>query len=173
MLLSRFMTQMSCDPFSDLRPSWDSRGWFGRDLTRRQGRVLSRPRLPRPFVDANILLGRRVPGEVFVHAVAHERLPGSLIAESLQRLFNGQQKSLAAVIGELEAGSLAGARIPGFNGVVESASGTHDGNGSVFETVNLIQAARLVFRRHEEHVTAGFNFVRNRIVISDLDRDLL
>ena len=43
------------------------------------------------------------------------------------------------------------------------------GHCSIFQTIDLIQAARLVSRRHQKHIGASFNLVRDGIVISHLD----
>jgi len=40
----------------------------------------------------------------------------------------------------------------------------HDGDGAVFQAVDLIQAAGLVARGHEEHIRSGFNFVGDGVV---------
>ena len=100
-------------------------------------------------------------------------MPRSLIAKGLQRSFDGKEQGLTTVLVKLETGSLPGAGVPGFDGVVEPAGGAHDGHGSVFQTVNLVQTARLVARGHQEHVGARLDFVRDHIVVRDLDRDLL
>src|SRR5882724_5337375 len=84
------------------------------------------PSLPYPFVNANVLPGGSVPGEIFGHPVAHELLPGSLMAKGPQRFFDRQQQGFAVVIGKLEAGPLPGTSVPMFDGVVETAGGTDD-----------------------------------------------
>src|ERR1051326_5369638 len=96
-----------------------------------------------------------------------------MIAKSLQRILNGQQKRFAAVVAELETGSLASARVPRLDGVVKTAGCANDWNSAVLEAVNLIQAAGFVLRGHEEHVTASFDLVGQRIVVGDLNGDLL
>src|SRR5262249_47809320 len=63
-------------------------------------------------------------------------------------------------------------RIPGVDGIVESAGRAHDGYGSVFQAVNLAESAGLVTRGHQEHVGSGFNLVRQGVVIGDAHRDL-
>src|SRR5882762_8147882 len=112
-------------------------------------------RLPCSLVDFSIFPRRRVPGEIFIHAVTHERLPGSLIAKGHERLLDRQQQRLTVVFGELKAGTFAGTRVPGFDGIVEAAGSTHDGHGAVFEAVDLVQTTRLISGWHQEHVRAG------------------
>src|SRR5450755_5139166 len=129
------------------------------------------PSLSDPLVNANVFLRRSVPGKVPAHPVAHELLPGILLAEGAQRFFNRQQKSFAVVVAKLEAGTLAGASVPMLDRVVEAAGGTDDGNRAVLQAVNLVEAARLVPGRHEKHVTARLNLVRDGVVIGHLDRN--
>src|SRR5438270_4752861 len=130
-------------------------------------------RLPGAFVDFHVLLRRSGPGKIAAHTVAHQHMPRSLIAKGLQRGFDGKEQGLTTVLVKLETGSLPGAGVPGFDGVIEPAGGAHDGHGSVFQTVNLVQTARLVARGHQEHVSARLDLVRDHIVVRDLDRDLL
>src|SRR5437667_3341978 len=130
-------------------------------------------RLPCSLVDFSIFPRRRVPGEIFIHAVTHERLPGSLIAKGHERLLDREQQRLAVVFGELKAGTFAGTCVPGFDGIVEAARGTHDGYGAVFEAVDLVQNTAHVSGWHEEHVRAGFNLVSDGIIVSNLHRTLI
>src|SRR5256885_220785 len=121
-------------------------------------RCTHRPRLPYPLIDSYVFLGRRVPREILVHPVAHERLPRVLIAEGLQRLPDSEQQRFPAIFRKLETCSLAGPGIPGLNGVVQASSRAHDWNSAVLQTVYLIKTARLVPRRHEEHIASRFDF---------------
>src|SRR5450631_3799049 len=129
--------------------------------------------LSNPFVHPNVFLRRSVPGEVLAHAIAHELLPRIPVAEGPKRFFDREQQSFAVVVRELEASTLAGPRVPVFNGVVEAAGGADDRDRPVLQAVNLVEAARLVLRWHQEHVTPGFNLVRNGIVVGHFDRNLL
>src|ERR1700693_919581 len=96
---------------------------------------VARPDLPGSFVNANIFFRGSAPGEVLAHSVAHELLPGGLIAEGPQGFLDRQQQSLAVVVGELETSSLAGAGIPMFDGVVETSGGAHHGHSPVLQAV--------------------------------------
>jgi hypothetical protein len=80
------------------------------------------PCLPNALIDSYVLLGRRVPRKILVHAVAHERLPRVLIAESLQRLPDGQQQRFPAILRKFEACPFAGPGIPRLNGVVQAGT---------------------------------------------------
>src|ERR1700739_2379868 len=110
-----------------------------------------RPRLPRPLIHLHVLPRRRRPGKIPAHAVAHQHLPGGLVTEGLQRSFDRKQQRFAAVLIEFEAGSLPGARIPGFDRLVQAAGGAHNRHSSILQAVNLVQAAGFVARRHQEH----------------------
>src|SRR6266404_1808465 len=85
----------------------------------------------------------------------------------LQRLMNGTQKSFSSGFLKLETCALLCTRIPRIYSVVQSAGGADDWNRAVFQAVNLIESARLVPRRHEEHIGASFDLVGESIVVRD------
>src|SRR5437016_11283846 len=105
----------------------------------------SRPRLPRTFVNTNIFLGRSVPGEILLHAITHEVLPGALIPEGPERFLDRQQQSFTIVVGELEPGTLTRTSIPVFDSVIEPAGSAHHWDRAIFQAIDLIEAAGLVF----------------------------
>ena len=72
---------------------------------------------------------------------------------------------------ELKSSATPVLRIVLHNRVVQAACCAHDGNCSIAQAVNLIQAAGLVARRHQKHIRAGFDFVRDGIVVSDFHAD--
>ncbi len=49
----------------------------------------------------------------------------------------------------------------------QPAGGAHDRHGAVAQAVHLVQAARLEARRHQEHVGAAFDEVREAFVEAD------
>src|SRR5205085_266010 len=73
----------------------------------------------------------------------------------------------------LESQSPAQRLLQGFDGVVETASRAHGRHGAVFEAIHLVQAARLVTGRHEDHVGSSFDLVGDGIVVRDLHRNLV
>ena len=51
------------------------------------------------------------------------------------------------------------------DGVGQTSGRSHHGHRAVLQAVNLIQAAGLVPRRHQENIRAGFDLVRKEVVI--------
>ena len=49
--------------------------------------------LPRPFVHANIVSRRGIPGVVLQHAISHENSPRVLVAKGRERRLNGLEQS--------------------------------------------------------------------------------
>src|SRR6266567_3101532 len=92
-----------------------------------------RSELPRALVYANIFFCGSAPGEVLVHAIAHQLLPGRPIVEGSQSFLDGQKQGLAVVVGKLEPGTLARARVPMLDRVVKPAGRAYDGHGAVFQ----------------------------------------
>src|SRR6266700_7979998 len=129
--------------------------------------------LPYSFIGAGILAGRNTPGEVFAHAIAHELLPRTWVAMDLCRLVNGAQQSFSGVLLKFEAGAFFRARVPGVDGVVETAGGAHNGYCPVLQAIDLAEAAGFIARRHQEHVCPGLDFVSKDIVVSNANCDLL
>src|SRR5207244_2741324 len=79
-------------------------GNLHQDFLRR--RTSGCPHLPDAIVNLAIFPSRRAPGKVSAHAVAHQDLPGRLVAISKQRLLGTGQQCFAGVFGELEARAL-------------------------------------------------------------------
>jgi len=129
--------------------------------------------LSNPFVHPNVFLRRSVPGEVLAHAIAHELLPRIPVAEGPKRFFDREQQSFAVVVRELEASTLAGPRVPVFNGVVEAAGGADDRDRAVAQTIHLVQAARLEVRRHDEKIARSLDAMRQRLVVAKTHGDLV
>src|SRR5690349_6338237 len=79
------------------------------------------PQLAGTLINAHIFPGRRGPGKIFRHAIAHQDLPGVPVLIRLQSRPHGGQQSFAGVLAEFEAGALVGARVPWLYGVVQAA----------------------------------------------------
>src|SRR5579871_1272733 len=131
------------------------------------------PLPPARPVDLYVLRGRRLPRKIFFHAVQLNALPDALISKMMERLTNCVKQSAASIVPELEAGAGAVFQIEKLDRVVETAGGTNNWDGTILQTVNLIQATRFVARRHEKHVGAGFDFVRDGVVVGDFDADTI
>src|ERR1700740_3819787 len=83
----------------------------------------------------------------------------------MQSLAQGVEKSNTGVLIELEAVAGAMFQIKWFDGVVEPSSCPHNGDGSIAQAVDLLQATRLVARRHQEHIRTCFDEVRPPVVV--------
>ncbi len=59
------------------------------------------------------------------------------------------------------------------DGVGQTAGAAHHGQGAVTQAVDLIQAAGLEARRHQEDVGAGLDAVREVLVVTDVQTQLL
>ncbi len=81
-----------------------------------------------------------------------------------QGLADGMEKGLRRVFSEFEAGAL-------IHGIRQAAGGAHDGHGAIAQAVHLVEPARLVTAGHQEHIGAGFDAVRQRIVVTDVHGD--
>ncbi|BAF19131.1 Os06g0229900 [Oryza sativa Japonica Group] len=112
--------------------------------------------------DLLVELGGVVPAEVLRHAAHLEPPPALLVlavrleavAERLDELVR-----LGAVERPPEAGVLE--RVERRHGVPQPADGVHDGDGAVRHGVELVEAARLEPRRHDQHVGARRDPVRH------------
>src|SRR6266567_3403450 len=129
--------------------------------------------LAHTLVRPDILAGGDAPREVLTHAVPHQLLPGTLVAIELQRLVNGAQQRFPGIFLKLKSRAFFCPRVPRVDGVIESASGAHNRHRAIFQTVNLTQAAGLIARRQDEHVSASFDLVSESIVVCDSDRNLI
>jgi len=103
------------------------------------------------------------------HAVLHQLPPLLFVVEGGEGTVDGIEESLRRVGRELESSACAKAGIPFLHSVVESAGRTHNGHGSILEGVDLVEAAGLEAAGHEENIRAGFDFVGEGIVVTNLD----
>src|SRR5512137_2166496 len=77
------------------------------------------------------------------------------------------QELLRAVFREFKSIAPAIALIIIHNRIVKSSGCPDNRNRAVLEAVDLVQPAGLIARRHQEKVTARFNFMGNGVVIGD------
>ena len=71
---------------------------------------------------------------------------------------------MRVVVEEREAVALAGGVVVAEHGIAQAAGLAHDRHGAVAQRDHLGQAARLKQRRHQEHVRAGIDAVRQLVV---------
>ena len=88
-----------------------------------------------------------------------------------KRLANASTKRGAGIFGELETGAGSLLNVERFDRIIESAGGPHNRHRTILQTVNLIQAAGLIARRHQKHIGAGFDFVGDGFVVGDFYAD--
>jgi len=88
--------------------------------------------------------------------------PGPLVfpAKRVQRPVDRGQERGAVVVREHEAVSRAERRIEIRHAVLQTTGGPHNGDRAVPKAVKLVEARRLVARRHQEGVGARLDLVR-------------
>src|SRR5215469_5101864 len=87
--------------------------------------------LSHTLIDSNIFSGREAPGKVFSHTVAHEPLPGVLVAINQHGLMNCPQQRFSRVFLEFKPGTLLRSRVPGIDRVIQPTRGANNWHGSV------------------------------------------
>src|SRR5215470_17776371 len=123
-------------------------------------------------ISGHIIVRRTVPGEVLAHAVELEFAPCLAVVIDHRRLIKLLDQAVARILVEFVAVPPPRRRLEISDRVIQSADAAHDRRGAIFQAVHLIQSARLISRRHQENVCAGFDLVRERVVISEIDADL-
>src|ERR1041385_7951994 len=116
---------------------------------------------------------RSFPREIRRHAVGGDLLPRFFAHIHGEGALDRRKKRLAGIVRELKAVTVPRQRVEIFDRVVEAAGRAHNRNRAVFEAVNLIEPARLIARRHQEHIGARFDLVRERVVETYGDADSL
>src|SRR5215469_6479696 len=77
------------------------------------------------------------------------------------------QKSSARVLIELKARAGAAFKVELFDGIVQTAGCPHDRHSSIAQAVDLVEAAGLVARRHQEHIRTRFDEVSQPVIVGD------
>ncbi len=72
---------------------------------------------------------------------------------------DGVEEFLGIIAGKFKAISFLGSRIVVGDGIGQPSGGTHHRDRPVFQAINLIEAARLIFRRHEEEIRPRLDFM--------------
>src|SRR6202030_3671431 len=112
-----------------------------------------------------------LPRKILAHAVQLNAAPDALIHEKMERLAHAAKHRGPGILHKPETGSSAVLDVERFNRIIESAGGPHNWHRTILQTIDLVQAAGFVPRRHQEHVRASFDVVRHRIVVSNLNAD--
>ena len=106
---------------------------------------------------------------VLGHGRLLQGLPALGFSEHLERPADGADQRGGSVLLKRESGRIAARFRFVLDRVLETARGTDDGNRAVTQAVHLIQAAWLESRRHQEHVAAAFDQMRQPLVEADVD----
>ena len=125
------------------------------------------------LVNCQILRTRATPGEVMPHSV--ENKPAELVRIVMPQTYRTVQRRFdSMIIGLVKDISIAlvwrsiATIVPVEHGIHQAADGTHDGYGAVLQADHLGQTARLEQTRHDEHICAGVNHVREFFVVTNL-----
>src|ERR1700681_771533 len=92
----------------------------------------------RRLVELRIFCCRALPRKVPGHAVQLDALPDAFVGEVMQSQANGIQQSRARVGLKLKASAGAVLHTKRFDSIATPPGGAHDGDGTIFQTVNLI-----------------------------------
>src|SRR4029079_13609392 len=118
----------------------------------------------------DIFPGRNVPGEVRLRGVALDVLPAARVAERRDRPLDGIDERFSLVLPELEPRPPVGELVGVDHRVFQPAGGADDRDVGVTQAVHLLEPARLVPRRHQEHVRPAFDEMRQALVEADARR---
>src|SRR5262245_12417301 len=113
-------------------------------------------------------LGARAPREVLCHTVPPDALPQLRLLAHRECATERRDHLAGLEALEEETGAFAGQRVELLDRVGEPAGRSHDRRGTVAHAVHLVEAARLVARRHEIEIRAAFDQVRERLVVARL-----
>src|SRR5690606_37001323 len=125
-----------------------------------------------PGVKFLVLRSLDAPGVVLGHSVAHQLLPDLLVLVDVERGGDRPGHRVGVVVLEDEAGPLAGGRVVELHGIRQSPRLAHDRHRPVAEAVHLVEPARLVARRHQEHVRPRFDQMGETVAESAVEDDL-
>src|SRR3569832_1691008 len=114
--------------------------------------------------------GALLPAVVAAHAVLNESPPArGLVAIESQRAAHGVEQGARARNVENKTRRLVDPLVEIDNGVGEPARAPHQRRRAVAQAVDLIEAAGLVTRGHQEEIGAGLDAVGERFAETDAD----
>src|SRR6202051_518869 len=96
----------------------------------------------RCLIELRIFRRGTLPRKVLGHTVELDAFPDAFVREMMQSQANRIEQSRAGIGLELEARAGTMLHVKRFDGVIEATGGAHDGDSTVFQTVNLIQPTR-------------------------------
>src|SRR3984885_8581309 len=122
----------------------------------------------RCFIQCDISRGRSLPRKILGHAVLLHGLPRLGITLQFQCGTQRIQQRPPVIRLELKSSPMMRFRVIVLHRIVQTARRPHHRHRTIAQAVYLVQAARLVPRRHEEDVRPGLNLVRHRVVVPEL-----
>jgi hypothetical protein len=69
------------------------------------------------------------------------------------------QEFVGIIVGEFKAVAFSGKRVILDNGIVKPSGGADDWDRPIFQTIDLIQTAGLIFRWHQKKICSGFDLM--------------
>src|SRR5271156_2055928 len=120
------------------------------------------------FIQCDISRRRSLPRKILGHAVLLQRLPRLWITLQFQGGTQRVQQRPPVIRLELKSSPMMRFRVIVLHRIVQTACGPHHRHRTIAQAVYLVQAARLVSRRHQEDVRSRLNLVRQRVVVADL-----
>src|SRR6266436_281755 len=114
------------------------------------------------MVKLKISSRRRGPRVVGGHSVTPYLCPNIGLSIKVNRFAYFFKHSGSCIGSELETIALISHYIIVLNCVIKPAGGPDDWNRTIAHAVHLVQATRLVQRRHDENISSGFDLVRQR-----------
>src|SRR2546421_5792745 len=125
------------------------------------------------LIHCNILHGRRLPGVINSHSTLLELAPDIFETVELKRADNGGEQLPWVIIGEGKPVAFTAARIIFLDCIGQATNGSHNGHAAIAHRYQLSQATWLKTRRHEEHIDARVDVLRNFSVEGEKNRYLL
>ena len=105
------------------------------------------------------------------HGPALELEPLLSVAKKLQSCLDAVEKGFGLIRVKLETGSQGRLRQNIHHRVVEAACRMDNGNGTIAETVHLVETAGFISGRHQEEIGAGFNAMGKGFIEFDANLD--
>src|SRR5271157_467880 len=125
------------------------------------------------LVKRGIFHRRFLPGKILLHTSLYECQPRVFIAVKREGPFQSPEHFFRCILVKFEARGKLRLGCVVTNRVFKASHPPDNGHGAVFQAVNLVQAARLVARRHEKYVSPSLDQMGKGVVIGYLHGERL